>query len=531
MRRSFARSIAAGGSPPTSALSGAQRRALDALLGGDGSRLDLACRARLPVGHAARQRPRRQPDPAARCWSTMRSRSTIRRSTRWAEQPVSSAVAFVSSFVSTRARRCPLLRCAGARRRCDARSARPRSAPRSWPLGRRTVKFSTEAAKRWARRGKFLPLGIGEALAEGSRPASSRGPRCCGSAHRGAGLRMCTPRAETSGLPGALRSRAGQASAPAVAVLGVRSDAPLVYDLLASVSGLDPSPAHRRARADRLVAAKPTALIALPSRTHREVVLAEMAKTTRSYRGTRRLRRGREARAVTGERRSCSARGSLRQPRRARWRWRSSPRRASRDARSRCSDRSAPCVRGRLVRRHRADQPTVPAFTVSISWIERCVPAAIARARPSSGGHRGPRQRRDERRHWRCCGQASPHSSVIASAPARARRSPTGLLSPLRDAGRSAYCGARSSRRARTKAAEPPRCKGLSPAFWPAFPRSFGHPRSGRSEWQRVAADAERMPSVGFGDQNLGGLAIRAGAVAVFLFRFLDLSRISATAS
>ena len=277
LRRSFARSIAAGGSPPDSALSGAHRRALDALLSGDGVPLDLAA------------------ELVAK-WVTLRNGTGEGQPRSNGAVLVDDAVEIDDPSLDAVGRAARLER--GAFRvivRLDTSSPLPScfdaletgASVTLGPLARAPSEelaiavvagqLSAEAAKRWARRGRFLPLGIGEALAEGLTTGElSWAEGVAVPRNRGAGLRLQLEPKEWIQRRLHFVPEPAKQALQAVAVLGVEVMAPLVYDLLASVQDHPRQQIAELARTGWL-RTKPTALIALPSRTHREVVLSEMA--------------------------------------------------------------------------------------------------------------------------------------------------------------------------------------------------------------------------------------------------------------
>jgi hypothetical protein len=282
LRRAFARSIAASGAPPTGALSEAQDAALVRILAGDGTTIDRAA------------------DLVAK-WITLHggARDGALRSN--GAVLVDDAVEIDDPSLDAVGRAARLER--GALRvvvRIDATSplpscfdglergatvvlgALPRAAGEELATAILGGHLAADVAKRWARRGRYLPLGIGEALAEGLTTGElfwSEGVAVA----RGRGSSQKPQLDPKDWIVRRLRfvSDPAKGVLRAIAILGTEVMASLVREL---VLATQKEAADRTAELKKAgwLRASPEGIIALPSRTHREVLLAEMSDDERT---------------------------------------------------------------------------------------------------------------------------------------------------------------------------------------------------------------------------------------------------------
>jgi hypothetical protein len=285
LRRAFARSIASGGLPSENALTGAQRRSLDELLAGDGISLDLAAEL-------------------VKKWVTLRDGSGDGQPRSNGAVLVDDAVEVDDPSLDAVGRAARLER--GAFRvivRLDASAPLPHcldglqvgATVTLAPLARASAEelatsivhgqLSIEAAKRWARRGRYTPLGVGEAIAEGLTTGElAWGEGGAVPRNRNAGLKLQLGPEEWILRRLHFVPEAAKQALRAVAVLGIEVTLPRVHELIAMAKSDVGDAVDHIAELGRggWLRTKPEGLVALPSRTHREVILGELSDESRA---------------------------------------------------------------------------------------------------------------------------------------------------------------------------------------------------------------------------------------------------------
>jgi hypothetical protein len=280
LRRAFARSIAANGMPSESALAGVKRRAMDELLAGDGINLDVAAEL-------------------VKKWVTLRNGSGEGQPRSNGAVLVDDAIEVDDPSLEAVSRAARLER--GAFRvivRLDSSAPLPHcfeglevgNAVTLAPLPRAAAEelatsivhgqLTVEAAKRWARRGRYVPLGISEAIAEGLTTGElAWGEGGAVPRNRNAGLRLQLEPQEWIQRRLHFVAEPAKRTLRAVAVLGIEVTAPRLRELIAMTRGGGDAIDHidELARAGWL-RTKPDGLVALPSRTHRDAVLGEISE-------------------------------------------------------------------------------------------------------------------------------------------------------------------------------------------------------------------------------------------------------------
>jgi hypothetical protein len=279
LRRAFARSIAAGG-PATGSLSAAEQSGLERLLAGDG--VDVRLGAELIVRWIASGAiDDERPQGAVLVDDTMD-----------VDDPSLDVVAAAAELDGSRLR---------IFARLDAETALPpafqplaagptvnlgplpRSAAEQLATSAAQGSLSSDEARRWARRGRFVPLGIVEALAEGLASGELSGiedgvptPRT------GVDVRVQLDAKDWVQRRLKFVPAAARALQRAVAVLGAEADAKWAHELAAMMGAGDSEGQEAvLARGGWLVVGA-DGTFALPSRTHREVVLASIPEAERA---------------------------------------------------------------------------------------------------------------------------------------------------------------------------------------------------------------------------------------------------------
>jgi hypothetical protein len=276
LRCAFARSLALHGKPAESALSEDARRGLERLLAGDG--LDVGSAAELvakwvtllnaandegqkPNGAVLVDDANDIDDPSleAVARAAELGRGAFRVIARLGGSPVPFPLASLDAGPDVEL---------GALARASAEELATSIA---------SGQLSAEAAKRWARRGRYLPLGIVEALAEGVTTGELTWvdgvaiPRSRGA---GRGLKLDPKDWIQRRLQ--FVSPAGREVLTGVAILGMDVGAALVDEMMKAVSTVDTSKQVEELSRTGWLLAQPEGFYGLPSRTHREVILGEI---------------------------------------------------------------------------------------------------------------------------------------------------------------------------------------------------------------------------------------------------------------
>jgi hypothetical protein len=279
LRRAFARSIAMSGFPPTHSLDAAAQRGLERILAGDG--LDVRRGAELVVR-----------------WIRMmvidgehRRGAVLVDDAMEIDDPSLDVVAAAAQIEPG------VLKIVA---RLDASAAvppplqplvegptvilgpLPRSCAEELAASAAQGSLGSEAVRSWARRGRFVPLGIVEALADGIASGQLSGPESAETARK----KVASP-AQLGPRDWVLRRLERLAPAAkqvlrAVAVLGIEVETPLVHELSASMAPGNPRPEIVALCRDGWLSPKPEGFCVVPSRTHKEVIVEEIPEKERA---------------------------------------------------------------------------------------------------------------------------------------------------------------------------------------------------------------------------------------------------------
>jgi hypothetical protein len=280
-RRAFARSIAMSGFPPTNSLDAAEQRGLERILAGDG--LGVRRAAELVV-RWIRMMDTTDGEPRRRGAVLVDDAMEI-------DDPSLDVVAAAAQIEPG------VLKIVA---RLDASAAvppplqplvegptvilgpLPRSCAEELAASAAQGSLGSEAARSWARRGRFVPLGIVEALADGIASGELSGPESAETVRK----KIASP-AQLGPRDWVLRRLEKLAPAAkqvlrAVAVLGIEVETPLVHELSASMAPGNPRPEIVGLCRDGWLTAKPEGFCVVPSRTHREVIVEGIPENERA---------------------------------------------------------------------------------------------------------------------------------------------------------------------------------------------------------------------------------------------------------
>jgi len=269
LRRAFARSIALSGPVPPQSLSRTLGSGLDRLLSGDG--VDVRLGAELVVRWVTLLDPKHDGSPANGAVLVDHatdvddpSLDVVASAAKLAPGTFRLVVRIDASFAPPSPLQPletgPVINLGPLPKACAEELAA--SAARG--------RISSNEAKRWARRGGYLPLGIVEALAEGLEGGGLAGPdvELASKEWILRRLRFVRPKAKDI--------------LTAIAVLGVEVAAPLVHELLTIIGGVMGVGEIAGLSDTGWLRTEPPGFYTLSSRTHREVLLSQIADDERS---------------------------------------------------------------------------------------------------------------------------------------------------------------------------------------------------------------------------------------------------------
>lgn len=280
LRRSFARSIAMSGPEPLGSLPPVHRRGLERLLAGEG--VDVRFGAELVARWVTL--------PAA-AGDEVAPGAILIDDAMEVDDPSLDAVAIAAE------QHAPEVRIVA---RLDSRGTLPPPFQRLevgtivnlGPLPRACAEqlassatlgtLSSEVARRWARRGRFVPLGIVEALSEGIATGELAGRRASSNGHaRAADLGLQLEPSEWVARRLKLLPSATKAMLRAVAMLGVEVTAPLAHELAVLREIADPAREVGELCRGGWLGNEPEGFYVLPSRTHRDVIVGDIPEEER----------------------------------------------------------------------------------------------------------------------------------------------------------------------------------------------------------------------------------------------------------
>jgi hypothetical protein len=277
LRRAFAQSIARQGDLSADALPNACRRALERLLAGDGIDLRLGAELVLRWVTLLRAPDGRRPRGAVLVDDAMEvddpSLDVVANAAR-----IDPGSFLVVARIDQAANLPPLLQSLSSGPVVNL-GRLPRSSGEQLAASAAQGMISTESARRWARRGGFIPLGIMEALADGLANEELSGLDSVPSSRTG------TADAHVQLEPKDWISRRLRLLGPeatqmlrAVAILGVAAEASLVHELASEIGIENVASLAASLVGDRWLASAPEGFYSLPSRTHREVIVADISE-------------------------------------------------------------------------------------------------------------------------------------------------------------------------------------------------------------------------------------------------------------